>query len=297
MAAAYALFQQRIANELILIDLDRTRAEGEAMDLMHAQGYVGRRRVRAGNYRDLAQAQIVVITAGVTQKPGEDRLSLLNRNAAVFSSIAEQLDRHAPAAILLVASNPVDIMTYVMQELSTRPDHKVIGTGTMLDTTRARTLLAEHYQVDPRSVHAIVIGEHGDSEVAVWSRANIGGTPILGNRILGKESDTQFLAQTLNRVRRAAYDVIERKGYTNWAIGLVIAHLIRTIQEDQGSVLPISVRLHGEYGIDNLCLSIPVQVGIAGAGERLPIPLSTEEMDALRKSAAMLKDCITSLIL
>lgn len=297
MAAAYALFQQRIANELILIDLDRKRAEGEAMDMMHAQGYVGRRRVWAGGYADLANAQIIVITAGVGQKPGEDRLSLLNRNAAVFRQIAEQLDRHAPGAILLIASNPVDILTYAMQELSERPDRSVIGTGTMLDTTRARALLAEHFQVDPRSVHALILGEHGDSEIAVWSRANIGGTPILHNTIFGKPYDPDFLDSVLTRVRRAAYEIIDLKGYTNWAIGLVIAHLVRTIQEDQGSVLPISVRLHGEYGIDDVCLSIPVAVGIEGAGARAPIPLSDDEKKALTASAETLRTLLRSISL
>ncbi len=297
MAAVTALFQQRIARELILIDLDRKRAEGEAMDLMHAQGYVGRRRVWAGDYSDLSSAQIVIITAGVGQKPGEDRLSLLNRNAAVFKQIAEQLDRHAPKAILIVASNPVDILTYAMQELSERPDEKVIGTGTMLDTTRLRTLLAEHYQVDPRSVHALILGEHGDSEFAVWSRANIGGTPLRNQTILGRPYDPDFLDETFQQVRTAAYEIIERKGYTNWAIGLVLAHLVRTIQEDQGSVLPISVRLHGEYGIENVCLSIPVAVGIGGAGERVLLPLSDDEQQALIASANTLKRWLDSLSL
>lgn len=297
MAAANALFQQRIARELILIDLDRRRAEGEAMDLMHAQGYVGRRRVWAGDYADLSNAQIVIITAGVSQKPGEDRISLLNRNAAVFRQIAEQLDRHAPRAILIVASNPVDILTYAMQELSERPDERVIGTGTMLDTTRLRTLLAEHYQVDPRSVHAMILGEHGDSEFAVWSRANIGGTPLRHESILGKPYDPGFLDETFSKVRSAAYEIIERKGYTNWAIGLVLAHLARTIQEDQGSVLPISVRLHGEYGVNDVCLSIPVAVGINGAGERIPVPLNDDEQQALVASADTLKRSIRSLSL
>ncbi len=297
MAAATALFQQRIARELVLIDVDRKCAEGEAMDLMHAQGYVGRRRVWAGDYADLANAQIVIITAGVGQKPGEDRLSLLNRNTAVFKQIAEQLDRHAPNAILIVASNPVDILTYTMQELSERPDEKVIGTGTMLDTTRLRTLLAEHYQVDPRSVHALILGEHGDSEFPVWSRANIGGTPLRHQTILGRPYDPEFLDETFRRVRTAAYEIIERKGYTNWAIGLVLAHLVRTIQEDQGSVLPISVRLHGEYGIEDVCLSIPVAVGINGAGERVPLPLSDGEQKALVASANTLKRSLGSLSL
>jgi L-lactate dehydrogenase len=297
MAAATALFQQRIARELILVDVDRKRAEGEAMDLMHAQGYVGRRRVWAGDYSDLATAQIVIITAGVGQKPGEDRLSLLNRNAAVFKQIAEQLDRHAPRAILIVASNPVDILTYVMQELSERPDEKVIGTGTMLDTTRLRTLLAEHYEVDPRSVHALILGEHGDSEFAVWSRANIGGTPLLNHTILGHPYDPELLDEIFRQVRTAAYEIIERKGYTNWAIGLVLAHLVRTIQEDQGSVLPISVRLHGEHGIEDVCLSIPVAVGIAGAGERISLPLNDDEVRSLVASADTLKQWIGSLTL
>ena len=295
MAAASALFQQRIANELILVDLDRRRAEGEAMDLMHAQGYVGRRRVRAGDYADLADAQIVIVTAGVGQAPGEDRLSLLNRNTAVFRRIAAELDRHAPEAILLIASNPVDVLTFAMQELSARPHERVIGTGTMLDTTRLRSLLAEHYQVDPLSVHALILGEHGDSEIAVWSGATIGGTPVLHNTILGKPYDPVVLESILTQVRRAAYEIIERKGYTNWAIGLVLAHLVRTIQEDQGSVLPISVRLRGEYGIEGVCLSIPVTVGIHGAGGRLPIPLGDAERQALVSSADTLKRSLSSL--
>jgi L-lactate dehydrogenase len=295
MAAAFSLFQQRIADELVLVDLDRQRAEGEAMDLMHAQGYVGRQRVRAGDYADLAEAQIVVVTAGVGQKPGETRLSLLARNAAVFRAIAEQLDRHAPGAILLIASNPVDVLTYAMQRLSARPDRHVIGTGTMLDTTRTRALLAAHYNVDPRSVHAVIVGEHGDSEVAVWSQANIGGTPIVGNRICGRPYDPEVLGSILVQVRRAAYEIIARKGFTNWAIGLVIAHLVRTIQGDQGSVLPVSVQLHGEYGIDGVCLSIPVAIGIDGAGERLPIPLDELELKDLHASAATLKESLAGL--
>ncbi|WP_026199668.1 L-lactate dehydrogenase [Lamprocystis purpurea] len=295
MAAAYALFQQRIADELVLVDLDRRRAEGEAMDLMHAQGYVGRQRVRAGDYADLAEAQIIVITAGVGQKPGEDRLSLLNRNAVVFRAIAEQLDRHAPDAILLIASNPVDVLTFTMQHLSTRPDQRVIGTGTMLDTTRTRSLLAEYYNVDPRSVHAVILGEHGDSEVAAWSQANIGGTPIVGHRICGKSYDPAVLDHILTQVKRAAYAIIERKGYTNWAIGLVIAHLVRTIQSDQGSVLPVSVRLHGEYGIHDVCLSIPVAIGGGGAGERLPIPLNALELADLHASAGTLKQSLAEI--
>lgn len=295
VATAYALFQQRIANELVLIDLDRERAEGEAMDLMHAQGYVGRQRVWAGDYPDLAGAQVVVVSAGVGQRPGEDRLSLLGRNARVFQDIARELDSHAPDAIVLVASNPVDPMTYVMQQCSRRPRERVIGTGTMLDTTRLRTLLAEHFRVDPRSVHALILGEHGDSEFAVWSRANIGGTPIRGTRLLGEPCDGAFLDGLLEEVRQAAYRIIERKGYTNWAIGLVIAHLARTILEDQGSILPVSVRLGGEYDLEGVCLSIPVRIGVDGAAERLPPPLEPAELAALERSAGVLAEGLRSL--
>jgi L-lactate dehydrogenase len=295
MAAAYAIFQQRIIRELILIDRNPSRAEGEAMDLMHGQGYAGRRRVRSGDYQDLKQTQVVIVCAGVGQKPGESRLDLLNRNASIFKSIAEQLDEYAPDAILLIASNPVDILTYVMQELSERPHRRVIGTGTMLDTTRFRTLLADHYNVDPRSVHAFILGEHGDTEVPIWSTASIAGAPLMNNDVVGVPFEREALHALFTRVRRAAYDIIERKGYTNWAIGLVIAHLLRTILDDQNSVLPISVRLDGEYGIRDVCLSIPAAVGIEGVGKRVLPAINEEELEALRHSAHVLKQNLASI--
>ncbi len=289
MAAAYALFIQKTASKLILIDINKKRAEGEAMDLMHAQAYVGRCDVDAGDYSDLEGAQMVVISAGVSQKPGETRLELLNRNAEIFREIAVQLDRYAPNAILLIATNPVDILTYVMQSLSQRPPNLIIGTGTMLDTTRFRTLLGEYYNVDPRSVHAFILGEHGDSEVPIWSTADIAGTRLVDGAIMGKPFDHAAMDALFQRVRRAAYEIINRKGYTNWAIGLVIAHLWRTILDDQNSVLPVSVRLNGEYGIHDVCLSIPTAVGINGVGERVLPALNEQELQALRHSAEVLK--------
>ena len=297
MAAAYAIFQQRIVRQLILIDRNRERAEGEAMDLMHGQGYVGRRRVRDGDYADLEEAQVVIVSAGVGQKPGESRLDLLNRNAAIFKTIAEQLDKHAPEAILLIASNPVDILTYVMQERSQRPAQRVIGTGTMLDTTRFRSLLADHYDVDPRSVHAFIVGEHGDTEVPIWSTATIAGAPLVNSHTFGQGQERQALDRLFERVKRAAYDIIERKGYTNWAIGLVIAHLLRTILDDQKSVLPVSVRLDGEYGISDVCMSIPSAVGMEGVAQRVLPPISEEELAALRHSAEVLKESLAGISL
>ncbi len=295
MAAAFAIFQQRIVSELVLIDADARRAAGEAMDLMHGQAYVGRCDVRAGDYADLAHAQLVVISAGVAQRPGESRLDLLKRNAAIFKHIAAELDRHAPEAILLIASNPVDILTYVMQELSARPAKRVIGTGTMLDTTRFRSLLAEFYGVDPRSVHAFIIGEHGDTEVPVWSSADIAGKPLVDNTVLGKPFDRAVMDGIFQQVRRAAYEIIDRKGYTNWAIGLVIAHLLRTIKGDQQSVLPVSVRLEGEYGLCDVCLSIPACVGLEGVGNRVTPALNDEERRALEHSAGVLKESLAGI--
>lgn len=295
MAAAYSIFQQKSASELILIDANKKRAEGEAMDLLHGQAYVGRCNVHAGDYADLQNAQVVIIAAGASQKPGESRLELLNRNALIFKEIAAQMDQHAPDAILLIATNPVDILTYVMQALSKRPANLIIGTGTMLDTTRFRTLLGEYYDVDPRSVHALILGEHGDSEVPIWSAADIAGKPLLNNTILGKSFNQDAMDALFQRVRKAAYEIINRKGYTNWAIGLVIAHLWRTIQDDQNSILPVSVRLKGEYGIQDVCLSIPTTVGINGVGNPVLPALNEQELQALRHSADVLKQSLAGI--
>jgi L-lactate dehydrogenase len=295
MAAAYSIFQQKSASELILIDANKKRAEGEAMDLLHGQAYVGRCNVHAGDYADLQNAQVVIIAAGASQKPGESRLELLNRNALIFKEIAAQLDQYAPDAILLIATNPVDILTYVMQALSKRPANLIIGTGTMLDTTRFRTLLGEYYDVDPRSVHALILGEHGDSEVPIWSAADIAGKPLLNNTILGKSFNQDAMDALFQRVRKAAYEIINRKGYTNWAIGLVIAHLWRTIQDDQNSILPVSVRLKGEYGIQDVCLSIPTTVGINGVGNPVLPALNDQELQALRHSADVLKQSLAGI--
>ena len=196
VAAAYALFNQRIASEIILVDIDPERAEGEAMDLMHGQLLVGNVKVRSGDYEDLKDTQVVVVTAGVSQKsPDESRLELLNRNAKVFRNIISQLDEHAPNAILIIATNPVDILTYVSQKLSQRPPERILGTGTLLDTARFRSLLGRYYEVDPRSVHAYILGEHGDSEVPIWSQANIGGKPIEHNTIMGKPYNREALEE------------------------------------------------------------------------------------------------------
>jgi L-lactate dehydrogenase len=290
VAAAYALFLRRQASDIVLIDKDMRRAEGEAMDLMHGQSLVGRATVRAGSYEDLADAQVVLISAGVAQQPGETRLDLLNRNAEVFREIAVALDRHAPGAILVIATNPVDILTWVMQELSSRPDTRIIGTGTMLDTARFRALLGAHYKVDPRSVHAYILGEHGDSEVPLWSSASIGGQPVLDRTVHDVSWNAAEMDALFDQVRRAAYAIIDRKGYTNLAIGVVLAQLVEALLEDQKSVLPVSVRLAGEYGIGNVCLSIPCIVGIEGVEGRVLPEVDARELAGLMHSAEVLRE-------
>jgi L-lactate dehydrogenase len=292
VAAAYAIFQRQMASEIVLVDKNRQRAEGEAMDLMHGQPLVGRVSVRAGEYKDLARCQVIVITAGVNQQPGESRLDLLNRNAAVFREIAEELDRHAPDAILVIATNPVDILTYVMQQLSHRPTRRVIGTGTMLDTSRFRSLLGDHYQVNPRSVHAYILGEHGDSEVPIWSGAMIGGLSIMHHVINRRRFEREPMDALFQRVRTAAFDIISRKGYTNTAIGLVIAYLVRVIVEDQRSVLPVSVNPEGDYGQRDVCFSIPCVVGAHGVEYRLAPEVNAAEREGLEASAQILRSSL-----
>lgn len=295
-AAAYALFNQRLASELVLLDADRERAEGEAMDLMHGQVLVGSMTARAGEYADLKGAQVVVVSAGVSQQsPDETRLQLLSRNVDIFREVVAELDAHAPDAILIVATNPVDVLTYVTQEESTRSPERIIGTGTLLDTARFRALLGQHYGVDPRSVHAYILGEHGDSEVPIWSQASIGGQPLTEGDVLDTPFDSQALQALFEKARDAAYEIIRRKGHTDSAIGVVIARLVRTILNDEKSVLPVSVRPDGAYDIKGTCLSLPCVIGRTGVQGRVLPDLSEDEEQALRASAEVLRESLNAL--
>jgi L-lactate dehydrogenase len=296
MAAAYTIFIAGLASDIILLDKNMRKAEGEAMDLMHGQAFAGSVDVRAGDFAELKAAQVVIITAGVPGKPGESRLDLLARNAAVFNEIIGRLDTHSPESVLIIASNPVDILTYITQMTSRRPSRLVIGTGTMLDTARFRALLGRHYGVDPRSVHAYILGEHGDSEVPIWSSASIGGVPLLDNMIQGKSFDRAEMGRIFESVRRAAYEIIDRKGYTNTAIGLAIMRLVAAVLNDQHSVLPVSRKLEGEYGIRDVCLSIPSVVGQQGLQAALLPELSPAEHEGLVQSANLLKKSLSEIL-
>ena len=290
-AAAYALFNQGLASEILLLDQDERRAEGEAMDLMHGQLLAGRVTCRAVDYPAMSDAQLIVLAAGAGQSsPDESRLELLNRNARIFEDIITQLDAHAPEAILVVATNPVDVLTYVSQAISDRPHERIIGTGTLLDTARVRALLGRHYGVDPRSVHAYILGEHGDTEVPIWSNATIGGQPIQGTEVLGRPWDADTMQSIFEDARDAAYRIIERKGHTDAAIGVVIARIVRAVVEDQQNVLPISVRQEGAYGIRDVCLSTPCVVGRNGVEDHVVPALSADEEEALKRSAETLRE-------
>ncbi len=289
VAVAYAIFLQARASEIILIDKNRKKAEGEAMDLTHGQAFVEKTVVRAGDYADLAEAQIVIITAGVAQQPGESRIDLLNRNTAVFRDIVSQLDRYSPKSVLIVATNPVDILTDITQSISRRDASHVIGTGTMLDTGRFRALIGDYYNVDPRSVHAYILGEHGDSEVPIWSTANIGGVPIMDQSLLGRTFDSDTMHRLYLSVRNAAYEIIDRKGNTSSAIGSVLVRMVEVIMDDRRAVLPVSVRLTGQYDIHDVCISIPVVLGRNGVEATIQPDLSAAEVEGLRRSAQLLK--------
>ncbi|MDR8391299.1 L-lactate dehydrogenase [Aliifodinibius sp. S!AR15-10] len=293
VAAAYAMFNQRTVSEIILVDLNKERAEGEAMDLMHGQLLVGNVTVRAGGYEDLQDTQVVVVTAGVGQSSAsESRLQLLNRNTEVFRNIIGELDKHAPDAILIIATNPVDILTYVSQKLSSRAPERIIGTGTLLDTARFRALIGRYYDVDPQSVHAYILGEHGDSEVPIWSQANIGGKPIRDKVVMGKHFNPDVMESIFDEAKNAAYKIIAKKGYTNSAIGVVIARIVKAILEDEKSVIPVSVHWDGEYGIEDVCMSLQCVVGIEGVKNRVLPDLDDAEIEGLRKSAKVLKESL-----
>ncbi len=295
MAAAFAVFKEGLASELVLIDKNAELAKGEAMDLMHAQAYTERCSVRAGEFSELKDASYIIISAGVSQAPGETRLELLGRNVAVLRPIMEELDRYCPNALIIMATNPVDILTYMAQELSTRPHCKIMGTGTMLDTSRFRSLVGQYYNIDPKSVHAYVVGEHGNSEVLLWSEVRIGGKKIIGNQVLGRKMSEQERCEINENVTKAAYQIIEKKGYTSWAIGLVISSLIKSLEGDQRKVLPLSVRVEGEFGISGTCMGLPCVVGSGGIEEKVEFEMSDQERELLKESGEILSALIRDL--
>ncbi|MBC8162855.1 MAG: L-lactate dehydrogenase [Roseiflexaceae bacterium] len=288
---AYSLMQQSSAKELVLIDVDKARAEGEAMDLNHGLPFVGNMKIRAGDYSDLAGAEVTVITAGANQKPGETRLQLLEKNAGIMRGIIPEAVKYNPDGLIVIASNPVDIMTYIACEAAALRPGQIMGSGTILDTARFRFLLGDYYQIDSRSVHAYIIGEHGDSELAVWSLANIAGVPLRNfTGPNGKNYDQTAMDSILHQTRTAAYEIIQRKKATYYAIGLGLLTIVETILKDRRSVLTVSTPLTGQFGVHDMAISLPSVIGRDGMLEVLNIPLANDEIELFQKSAQTLKE-------
>jgi L-lactate dehydrogenase len=299
--AAYALMISGLTPEIVLVDVNESRAEGEAMDLMQGAPFVRPVTVRSGNYADCAGSQVVVITAGAAQRPGETRLELVRRNTDIFRAIIPQVAAAAPEAILLVVANPVDVLTYAAWKFSGFPAGRVIGSGTVLDTGRLRALIGQQLAVDPRSVHAYVIGEHGDSEVVVWSRASVAGLSIsefCEVRGFADQRDTscsgEMQAEIAQQVRRAAYEIIERKGATYYAIGLGVRHIIESILRDQNTILTVSTLLAGQCGVSDICLSLPCVVDHGGVEAVIVPAMSAEELRAFQESARVVTETARS---
>jgi L-lactate dehydrogenase len=296
MACAYSMLIQSTFDEMVLVDVARNKVEGEVMDLMHGLPFVGPATVKAGTAADCQGADVVIITAGAKQKPGESRLQLLGRNVTIFKNLIPELVQSCPEAIFLIVSNPVDVMTYVTWKLSGLPSTSVVGSGTVLDTARFRYLLAQNLHLDPRSIHAYIIGEHGDSEVAVWSRVNVAGMPLQAlNPDVGTATDPEQWDRIFTQVKTAAYEVIQRKGATSYAIGLGVTQIVQAILRDQHRVLTVSCLTHGLYGIEEMYLSLPAVVNRQGVGSIVQLALSPLEEQQLKHSAQVLRQAIEGL--
>lgn len=297
--AAYAIVMRGVATDVVLVDVNKKRAQAEAADILHAVPFVHPVEVAAGEYADLAGAGIVIITAGVAQKPGETRLQLMERNASILRQIIPQVLAHAPEALLVITTNPVDVMTHLATQIAAEhgiPARRVMGSGTTLDTARFRALLGAHLGVDPQHVHGYVIGEHGDSEVLTWSIVDIGGSPLddfahLRNVAL----DEAIRAQIDDEVRHAAYTIIEGKGATYYGIGAALARIVDAIAHDHRAILTICSLMPEVAGVRDVTVSLPHLVGGAGVMEALPLKLSARETSALRRSAQIIRAAIDEL--
>ena len=299
---AYSLVMRGIGREIVLVDVDQTRAQAEAADILHAVPFARPLEITAGDYADLKDSQVVIITAGVAQKPGETRLDLLMRNAEIFKEVIYQVLKYAPEAILLVATNPVDVMTHLTAKFAAThgvPTSRVIGSGTTLDTARFRALLGQHLGVDPHHVHGYVLGEHGDSEVLTWSLVTVGGVPLDEFcRQWDVCMDDEIRDEISQGVRNAAYKIIEGKGSTHYGIGSALARIIEVILGDQRSLLTVCTPVEAVAGVDDVTMSLPHLIGGQGIIDSilLPLALNQDEEKSLRKSAQVIKDAIEEII-
>lgn len=294
--SAFSLIQTGLFSEMVLIDANAKKAEGEAMDLSHGSAYLTPMNIYAGTYDDIVDAGIIVITAGANQKPDETRLDLVKKNVQIFKSIIPEIKKRNCEGILLIVSNPVDILTEVALKLSGFPSNRVIGSGTVLDTARLKYVLGKHLQVDPRDVHAYIIGEHGDSELVVWSGAQVAGIHINHFcELRGHFNHEEAMERLAQEVRDSAYEIIERKGATYYGVAVAVKRIATAIVKDEHAVLPVSSLMQGEFGLNDLCLSIPTVIGQNGVEKVVDIYLNNDENDKLQSSARALKEVLDDL--
>lgn len=291
--SAFAIMEAGLASELILVDVNKDKAIAEAMDLSHGAAFVKTISIKAGEIEDTTDSDIIIITAGIGPKPGETRLDILNKNMPIFKDIVPKLAKASPNAIFLVVSNPVDILSYMTYKFSGFPSNRVFGSGTVLDTSRFKSILSQRFDVDARNIHAYIIGEHGDSEIATWELTKIAGMSIDDYcRQVDDHCELGFKKDIHDQVKNAAYEIINRKGYTNYAVALSVRRITEAILGDERSILTLSSLFKGEEGIDDVYMAMPCIVERAGIRKILPIPLSSEEKEALEASANLLKQTL-----
>lgn len=293
---AFALMESGVFSEMVLLDVNTDRAEGEALDISHGLAFASPMDIYAGNYDDIADAGVIIVTAGANQKPGESRIDLAARNVEIFRSIMSEIKKRKCGGILLIVANPVDILTYAAIKLSGIPEQRVIGSGTVLDTGRLKQILSERLMVDPRNVHVRILGEHGDSELIAWSSAHVAGIPLedfFNMRLDG--SYESFREDVSDLVRNSAYEIINKKNATYYGIAMTVTRICETIARDEKSVLSVSNIMQGEYGITDVALSTPCIVGKEGIEVRMPPSLNFLEQSQLKSSAEQLKAVIEEL--
>ena len=295
-ASAFAIMQSGLFSEIVLIDADAERAQGEALDISHGLPFAKPMQIYAGSYDDISDAAIIIVTAGAGQKPGETRLDLVKKNVEIFKSIIPEIAKKNRDAIMLIVSNPVDILTYVALKLSGYSKNRVFGSGTVLDSARLKYLLGEHLNVDSRSVHAYIIGEHGDSEIVAWSSANVSGMPLHKFcEMRGFFNHEKEMREIAEGVKMSAYEIIKKKKATYYGIAMSVKRICEAIVRDEKSMLPVSSIQNGSYGIVDVALSMPAIVGKDGVETQVPIQLSDDEIGNLKKSAETLKSILNDL--
>ena len=295
-ASVFALMQSGLFSEIALIDANREKAEGEAMDISHGIPFASQMRIYAGDYDDVKDAGIVIVTAGANQQPGETRLDLVQKNVGIMKKIIPEISSRNFDGILLIVANPVDILTKVALELSGLPENHVIGSGTVLDTARLKYRLSEHLGVDSKSIHAFIIGEHGDSEIAAFSSANVSGVPLsnfceMRGHFRHKEAEHEIAQE----VKDSAYEIIQRKRATYFGVAMAVKRICEVIVRDEKAILPVSTSMHGAYGIKDVVLSMPCIVGADGIEAQVPIVLNDEETKKLQDSAKILRETLDTL--